>query len=179
MRHAIRDTYRSHAECIASTWEKLPPASAGYRVFFFQVYHLCDSWTILIRPMIYPLEKDVYVHAPLLAPCDAVVHIVVLVLRFRVLMDQHLPQLLEHLDSRGLQPEILACDFFLSLGCRALPPLTVLRVWDVLLWKGGETLQYIALAVLHLAQVTCFGILHLSVERTVLRPTSADHLWHP
>lgn len=74
-------------------------------------------------------------------------------------MDEHLPQLLEHLDSRGLPPEILACDFFLSLGCRALPPSTVLRVWDVLFWEGGDTLQYIALAVLHLAQVTCFVVL--------------------
>lgn len=68
-------------------------------------------------------------------------------------MDEHLPQLLEHLDSRGLPPEILACDFLLSLGCRALPPLSVLRVLDILFWEGGDTLQYVALAVLHLAQV--------------------------
>lgn len=68
-------------------------------------------------------------------------------------MAEQMPLLLEHLDSRGLPPEILACDFFLSLGCRALPPLSVLRVLDIVFWQGGDTLQYVALAVLHLAEV--------------------------
>lgn len=64
-----------------------------------------------------------------------------------------MPQLLEHLDSRGLPPEMLACDFMLSLGCRALPPTSVLRVWDLLFWEGGDTLQFVMLAVLRVAEV--------------------------
>lgn len=82
-------------------------------------------------------------------------------------MGERLPQLLEHLDSRGLPPEVLACDFMLSLGCRALPPTSVLRVWDVLFYEGGDTLQYVALAVLRLAEVcsvlqTCEGTVEFS-----------------
>lgn len=69
-------------------------------------------------------------------------------------MEERMPQLLEHLDSRGLPPEMLACDFMLSLGCRALPPTTVLRVWDLLFWEGGDTLQFVMLAVLRVAEVS-------------------------
>lgn len=71
----------------------------------------------------------------------------------RALMRERTPELLEHLDSRGVPPEVLACDFFLSLGCRALPPQSVLRIWDMLFWEGGDILQYVALTVLRLAQV--------------------------
>lgn len=68
-------------------------------------------------------------------------------------MGERMPRLLEHLDSRGLPPEMLACDFMLSLGCRALPPTSVLRVWDLLFWEGGDTLQFVMLAVLRVAEV--------------------------
>lgn len=92
-------------------------------------------------------------------------------------MESRTPKLLDHLDSRGVPPEVLACDFFLSLGCRALPPRSVLRVWDMLFWEGGDTLQYVALAVLRLAEVSvcvsfllCFRIWssrNLDIERSI------------
>lgn len=65
-----------------------------------------------------------------------------------------MPELLQHLDSRGLPPEVLMCDFMMSLGCRALPPTSVLRCFDLLFWEGRDTLQYIALAVLRHAEVS-------------------------
>lgn len=68
-------------------------------------------------------------------------------------MEERVPQLLQHLDSSGLPPEVLALDFMLSLGCRALPPTSVLRCVDLLFWQGGDALQYIALAVLLITEV--------------------------
>lgn len=85
-------------------------------------------------------------------------------------MGRRTPKLLEHLDSRGLPPEVLMCDFFLSLGCRALPPLSVLRVWDVLFWEGGDTLQYVALAMLRLAEVTLVILSDSTGERPLFTP---------
>lgn len=72
-------------------------------------------------------------------------------------MKVRLPRLLEHLDTRGVPPEVLACDFFLSLGCRTLPPTSVLRIWDLLFWQGGDILQYVALCVFRLAEVRTLG----------------------
>lgn len=72
----------------------------------------------------------------------------------RALMGERVPELLEHLDSRGLPPEVLVCDFMMSLGCRALPPTSLLRCFDLLFWEGRDTLQYIALAVLRHAEVS-------------------------
>lgn len=76
---------------------------------------------------------------------------------FRKLLGERMPRLLEHLDSYGLPPEVLGCDFMLSLGCRALPPTTVLRCWDLLFLEGGDILHYILLAVLMLAEVWLHG----------------------
>ncbi|CAM9798855.1 unnamed protein product, partial [Ectocarpus fasciculatus] len=68
-----------------------------------------------------------------------------------MLLAERMPSLLEHLD-RNLPPEVLLCDFMLSLGCRSLPPTTLWRCFDLLFSEGGEALVYIALAVLHLAE---------------------------
>lgn len=70
----------------------------------------------------------------------------------RMLLGERMPNLLEHLD-RNLPPEVLLCDFMLSLGCRSLPPTTLWRCFDFLFSEGGDALVYIALAVLHLAEV--------------------------
>ncbi|CAM9160813.1 unnamed protein product [Ectocarpus sp. 12 AP-2014] len=69
----------------------------------------------------------------------------------RMLLGERMPDLLEHLD-RNLPPEVLLCDFMLSLGCRSLPPTTLWRCFDLIFSEGGDALIYIALAVLHLAE---------------------------
>lgn len=70
----------------------------------------------------------------------------------RLLLAERAPHLLEHLD-RNLPPEVLLCDFMLSLGCRSLPPSTLWRCFDFLFLEGGDALLYITLAVLLLAEV--------------------------
>lgn len=85
----------------------------------------------------------------------------------RKLLGERMPRLLEHLDSYGLPPEVLACDFMLSLGCRALPPTTVLRCWDLLFLEGGDILHYILLAVLMLAEVCVYNcVAHVAIQVT-------------
>ncbi|CAM9698483.1 unnamed protein product, partial [Ascophyllum nodosum] len=94
----------------------------------------------------------------------------------RKLLRENVPRLLEHLDTRGLPPEVLACDFMLSLGCRALPPTTVLRCWDLLFFEGGDILQYIVLAVLRFAEDDLLDVQGASAtsERLAMR-TAALH----
>lgn len=70
----------------------------------------------------------------------------------RGLVRARMPLLLAHLDAIGLPLELLACDWVLSLFCRVLPPLTVLRVWDWLLLEGADVLIFVALAVLRFAE---------------------------
>lgn len=69
-----------------------------------------------------------------------------------MLLEQRAPSLLEHLD-QNLPPEVLLCDFMLSLGCRNLPPTTLLRCFDLMFSEGGDSLVYITLAVLRIAEV--------------------------
>lgn len=79
-------------------------------------------------------------------------------------MGELMPELLEHLDSRGLPPEMLMCDFMMSLGCRALPPTSLLRCFDLLFWEGRDTLQYMALAVLRHAEVSTLSPLTVNLR---------------
>ncbi|CAM9836028.1 unnamed protein product [Chrysoparadoxa australica] len=70
----------------------------------------------------------------------------------RGLAQERLPALLSHLDSIGLPLELLVCDWMLSLFCRLLPPLTVLRVWDWLFYEGSDIIIFVTLAVLRVAE---------------------------
>jgi hypothetical protein len=70
----------------------------------------------------------------------------------RYLAAWRMPVLLRHLDDSGLPVELLSCDWMLSLFCRLLPPLTVLRLWGWLLLEGADVLVWAALAVLRLAE---------------------------
>ncbi len=72
----------------------------------------------------------------------------------RRLANARIPALLSHLDANGLPVEVLACDWLLSLFCRLLPPLTVLRVWSWLLLEGSEVLVFTALAILQLVETS-------------------------
>ncbi|CAM9381041.1 unnamed protein product [Choristocarpus tenellus] len=76
----------------------------------------------------------------------------------RDLVGERMPELLEHLDGHGLPLELLVCDWMLSLFCRVLPPIAVLRVWDWLFLDGVDVLMYVALAVLRLAEGDLLGV---------------------
>lgn len=53
-----------------------------------------------------------------------------------------------HLQRLHADTSLLATDWFLCLYATALPPSTVLRVWDALLLEGPKVLYRVALAIL-------------------------------
>ncbi len=84
----------------------------------------------------------------------------------RRLADTRIPALLSHLDATGLPLELLACDWLLNLFCRLLPPLTVMRVWSLLLLEGSEVLVFTALAILQLVETSILESLAPSASAT-------------
>lgn len=69
-----------------------------------------------------------------------------------MLVDKQIPELQKKLAAGGLQLVVFTLPWFICLFINTLPFITVMRVWDVIMFEGDKALIRIALALLSIGE---------------------------
>ena len=69
-----------------------------------------------------------------------------------MLVDRQIPRLQERLREGGFQLAVFTLPWFICLFINTLPFITVMRVWDVIMFEGDKALIRIALALLSIGE---------------------------
>ncbi|XP_038053263.1 TBC1 domain family member 2B-like [Patiria miniata] len=67
---------------------------------------------------------------------------------FKDLLSEKLPRLNTHLDNFGIDLSLISFNWFITVFCDNVPPETMVRIWDTLLYEGNKVLFRFALAFL-------------------------------
>jgi hypothetical protein len=80
--------------------------------------------------------------------------------QFRMLVKEQLPTLNQHFEEQRIVPSMYARRWFLTVFSADLPISLVVRIWDVFLYEGIDTIFQVGLALLKLKKRIQAQIIH-------------------